>query len=1221
LAAAFGGTTNSTFTDFLKIVNASPAYVQQLNDYLNNNSTGINVVSSLSETGADGRARDVAGVTNPTSGIITISSSVPSNTLSSTAGYQLAVTVAHELGHYTDLGNGGVGDGAVGEARAELNAYNLLNSAVGNLIASADTSSTSTSGNLFLGNPDNGGKPFAGLTSFQDAQSTIEGFTQGKNLSALNSTCGIDTACEAAVANVLANNEYKGYYPSNSAPALVAQNGNYQLYTDPANPNAINVVDDQTGKIVQSIDISATEAGSIELSINDLLTGSSFSDATNTNGLIIQTSTSTTASGITTSDLQNFSPAGILQNEIQSVTQTNGSVSMTISGVGATVAVSQATVTFADGAQATIVGSADAIHVGANDQATLTGTGDTVSVNGLNDNLVASSDTITLGANAYLNVTGGSNAISLTGSNDTLGAYGGGNNISLVAGDAVVVGNTNGTYDNITASGVAAGGVTSNGNGTGIYINGNSQVNVIGSNDAVNASTNDIVGVYGGGDTIGAGSGTGLWLNSTNGNFDTVYANGASVNLNVNTQANVQGSSDTLNESAGDSLGVYGGSDTINTVGGALTYVAGTNGAFDQINASGDSLGGTTANGQPTGIYLASNSQANVSGSGDGINESAGDSLGVYGGSNTINTTVGALTYVASTNGALDQINASGDYLGGTTANGQSTGIFLGSGSQASVSGDGNGISEAGGDYVGVSGNGDVVSASSSTIDLLNSNAGITIYGDSNVYESSSGATGDTFADYGNYNTLTASNDVLDVRENGVVGTVTGNYDNVGTANGATGDDILDAGNYMSLWANSDTIDMRANGTVATVTGNNDNIGTAVGATGNDILDAGNYLTMWTSGDTLDMRANGTVATVTGNNDYVGTAVGATGDDILDAGNYMTLGSSGDTIDMRANGTITTVTGSSDTVATAVGATSDTIHDTGANMNLAASGDILNVDAGGLAAFVTGNNDLAYGNYDTIVGSGSGDYSIGAGDVDQGSVYSESGAYYDDTWYDEYDPLVLNLQGGDVQTQSRATSNATFDVQNSGQPVRTGWATAGEGMLVYDPTNPDGPVTQDSQVVKGFGALKTLDSNGDGVIDSHDQAWKNLRVWVTDGTGNFQSGQLETLDQLGITSINVNSTLLNQNSNGNTLIDAGTFTWADGSSGNVDGVAFDFTSTALPPGVPDTSGDSASQVAAMTSVNQLISAMASFAPPPAAQTSAIAANDSQVTAPLLAAAH
>ncbi|EJL76627.1 hypothetical protein PMI12_02390, partial [Variovorax sp. CF313] len=448
-----------------------------------------------------------------------------------------------------------------------------------------------------------------------------------------------------------------------------------------------------------------------------------------------------------------------------------------------------------------------------------------------------------------------------------------------------------------------------------------------------------------------------------------------------------------------------------------------------------------------------------------------------------------------------------------------------------------------------------------------------------------------------------------------------GNNDNIGTAVGATGNDILDSGNYMTMWTSGDTIDMRANGTVATVTGNNDNIGTAVGATGNDILDSGNYMTMWTSGDTIDMRANGTVATVTGNNDNIGTAVGATGNDILDAGNYMTMWTSGDTIDMRNNGTVALVTGSNDTVGTAIGATNDTIHDTGANMYLTASGDILDVDARGLTAYVTGNNDLTFGNYDTMLAYGAGDYSFGQGDSLGGDMVSNDSTYYDDVWYDEFDPLLLNLTGGAVQTQSRATSTATFDVLNNGQPVRTGWATTGEGMLVYNPATPDAPVTQDSQLVAGFSALKKLDSNNDGVIDSRDQAWKDLRVWVSDGTASFTSGQLQSLDQLGISSINLNATLLNQNSNGNTLIDASTFTWTDGTSGNIDGVDFDFRSLMLPPGIPIVPADSAAQVAAMTSIDQLVNAMGSFAPPLSAQTSSIAANNPQVTAPLLAAAH
>jgi hypothetical protein len=87
--------------------------------------------------------------------------------------------------------------------------------------------------------------------------------------------------------------------------------------------------------------------------------------------------------------------------------------------------------------------------------------------------------------------------------------------------------------------------------------------------------------------------------------------------------------------------------------------------------------------------------------------------------------------------------------------------------------------------------------------------------------------------------------------------------------------------------------------------------------------------------------------------------------------------------------------------------------------------------------------------------------------------------------------------------------------------------------------------------VDGFDALRDLDSNGDGKIDSSDTQFNNLRVWRDlNQNGTTQSGELFTLNQLGIASINVTSTAHSQTlANGNQVADLGTYTKTDGSTG------------------------------------------------------------------------
>jgi hypothetical protein len=114
LAAAFGGVNGATYQDFIKIVNASPAYVGQLNDYLNNHQQSGFIIGSLSTN--DGTADREAGQTalDGTTTITIDPSALPTDPLKS-QGYQLAAVVAHEMGHALDSGLGT--DGVVGEAR------------------------------------------------------------------------------------------------------------------------------------------------------------------------------------------------------------------------------------------------------------------------------------------------------------------------------------------------------------------------------------------------------------------------------------------------------------------------------------------------------------------------------------------------------------------------------------------------------------------------------------------------------------------------------------------------------------------------------------------------------------------------------------------------------------------------------------------------------------------------------------------------------------------------------------------------------------------------------------------------------------------------------------------------------------------------------------------------------------------------------------------------
>ena len=158
------------------------------------------------------------------------------------------------------------------------------------------------------------------------------------------------------------------------------------------------------------------------------------------------------------------------------------------------------------------------------------------------------------------------------------------------------------------------------------------------------------------------------------------------------------------------------------------------------------------------------------------------------------------------------------------------------------------------------------------------------------------------------------------------------------------------------------------------------------------------------------------------------------------------------------------------------------------------------------------------------------------------------------------DPLLLDLSGNGVH-MTDIRDGVLFDMDHSGTLKRSGWADRQTGMLVID--DGSGQIKDVSQMFSeyyggmagtdgragekkfsdGFAALASVDGNKDGVIDARDAIWNKLRVWV-DGTHDAQAdaGELKTLEELGITQINVRSGRSEEIRDGNRVLATGSFT-------------------------------------------------------------------------------
>jgi hypothetical protein len=157
-------------------------------------------------------------------------------------------------------------------------------------------------------------------------------------------------------------------------------------------------------------------------------------------------------------------------------------------------------------------------------------------------------------------------------------------------------------------------------------------------------------------------------------------------------------------------------------------------------------------------------------------------------------------------------------------------------------------------------------------------------------------------------------------------------------------------------------------------------------------------------------------------------------------------------------------------------------------------------------------------------------------------------------------PIVLDLNGDGVTTKS-IRDGVTFDLFATGSKVNTGWVSNSDGLLVLD-RNHDGTIADGSELfgsstsladgskaADGYQALRELDSNSDGVIDRNDASFADLKIWVdANSDGVTEGGELKSLADLQITSINANAAVDLSKDNGNLIGLTSTYQTADGAN-------------------------------------------------------------------------
>jgi hypothetical protein len=166
-------------------------------------------------------------------------------------------------------------------------------------------------------------------------------------------------------------------------------------------------------------------------------------------------------------------------------------------------------------------------------------------------------------------------------------------------------------------------------------------------------------------------------------------------------------------------------------------------------------------------------------------------------------------------------------------------------------------------------------------------------------------------------------------------------------------------------------------------------------------------------------------------------------------------------------------------------------------------------------------------------------------------------------------PLILDLNGDGVTSTFISSTSTYFDLDNDGVRQRTGWVQTTDALLTLD-KNQDGIINNASELfgnhttlkngtkaANGFEALKEYDENKDGVIDAKDNIYNTLSLWQdTNSDGVTDTGELHTLSELGVKSINLGYTKTTDYEEQNRLFQTSSFTTTEGTTQSINDVWF-----------------------------------------------------------------
>lgn len=176
-----------------------------------------------------------------------------------------------------------------------------------------------------------------------------------------------------------------------------------------------------------------------------------------------------------------------------------------------------------------------------------------------------------------------------------------------------------------------------------------------------------------------------------------------------------------------------------------------------------------------------------------------------------------------------------------------------------------------------------------------------------------------------------------------------------------------------------------------------------------------------------------------------------------------------------------------------------------------------------------------------------------------GSITIETGGVQ------QADPIVFDLDGDGIDL-THHTRGAHFDLLGDGKAVNTAFVTGGDAFLALD-RNGDGQINSGQELfgeqhgaANGYEELRKFDSNLDGVIDKNDDVYDELLLFRDNGNGKTEDGELITLADAGIASINLDYSEVDRRAaGGNRLAQLATFRRTNGTLGRTADALLNYT--------------------------------------------------------------